>query len=149
MKKLLLFSLQILSVGILLAQETGINTTYNPKDFFLPAFNPPASNVFRSANGTPGPMYWQNKADYVIHATLSEKDTSITGDVTITYTNNSPDELDYVWLQLEQNLFTTTSRGTSMATTSDSRFVTKDFTSGMEVSGVSLTYLGKTYNGAT
>ena len=90
-------------------------------------------------------MYWQNKADYVIHATLSEKDTSITGDVTITYTNNSPDDLDYLWLQLEQNLFTITSKGTSMATTSDSRFVTKDFTSGMEVSGVSITHLGKTY----
>ena len=95
MKKLLLLSLQFLSFGILFAQETGIKTTYDPKDFFLPEFNPPAANIFRSANGTPGPLYWQNKADYLIHATLSEQDTSITGDVTITYTNNSPDDLDY------------------------------------------------------
>ena len=145
MKKLLLLCLQLLSLGILLAQETGIKTTYDPKDFFLPAFDPPAANIFRSANGGPGPMYWQNRADYLIHATLSERDTSITGDVTITYTNNSPDNLDYLWLQLEQNLFTNTSKGTSMAASSDSRFVSKDFTKGIQVLSVSITYLGKSY----
>ena len=56
-------------------------------------------------------MYWQNSASYLIHATLSEKDTSITGDVTISYVNNSPDQLEYVWLQLDQNLFDLKSRG--------------------------------------
>ena len=79
--------------------------------FLLQGFNPHAGNAYRSANGTPGPMYWQNSASYLIHATLSEKDTSITGDVTISYTNNSPDKLDYLWLQLDQNLFDPNSRG--------------------------------------
>src|ERR1700755_1198077 len=80
--------------------QNGMNAgSYDPHDFFTQGFNPPAGNAYRSANGTPGPMYWQNGASYLIHATLSEKDTSVSGDVTITYTNNSPDKLEYVWLQ--------------------------------------------------
>ncbi|MEO7446482.1 MAG: M1 family metallopeptidase [Ferruginibacter sp.] len=145
MKKLLLFCLQLIGIGFLYAQETGKTTKYDPQDFYLPAFNPTAANAFRSAKGTPGPMYWQNKADYLIHATLSEKDTNITGDVIITYTNNSPDNLDYLWLQLDQNLLTATSRGTLMIAASDNRFVTKDFTSGIQITAVVVTYQGKTY----
>src|ERR1700749_971834 len=92
--------------------QNGTNiSTYDPHDFFTQGFNQSDGNSFLSANGTPGPMYWQNGASYLIHATLSEKDTSITGDVTITYINNSPDPLDYVWLQLDQNLFDPKSRG--------------------------------------
>jgi hypothetical protein len=70
----------------------------------------PAGNRFRSAKGIPGPDYWQNTASYVIHANFSERDTSVTGDVTITYINNSPDPLDYLWLQLDQNIFKPSSR---------------------------------------
>ncbi len=55
MKRYFLCCLQMLSMGFLFAQQTGDATNYDPKDFFLPAFNPPAANVFRSANGTPGP----------------------------------------------------------------------------------------------
>jgi hypothetical protein len=55
-------------------------------------------------------LYWQNSASYLIHATLSERDTSVAGDVTISYTNNSPDQLDYLWLQLDQNIFESSSR---------------------------------------
>ena len=146
MKKLFLLGLQLLNLGILLAQETGSRITYDPKDFYLPSFNPPQGNLFRSANGTPGPMYWQNRADYVIHATLSERDTSIAGTVTITYTNNSPDKLDYLWLQLEQNLFTYASRGTQTAAASDVRWATKDFTHGIQVANVAVTHMGKTYS---
>jgi len=145
MKKLFLCCLQLLWIGILLAQETGNKTKYDPKDFYLPSFNPPQGNVFRSAKGTPGPLYWQNSADYLIHATLSERDTSITGDVTITYTNNSPDKLEYVWLQLDQNLLKATSTGTLMTSVSSDRFGTRDFTSGIEITSVDVTYLGKTY----
>lgn len=76
--------------------QEAAHSLYNPQDYYLPGFNTTAGNQFRSANGAPGPMYWQNRADYLIHATLSEKDTSITGDVIITYTNNSPDKLDYL-----------------------------------------------------
>lgn len=145
MKKLLLFCLQLLSIGFLFAQEGDNKTKYNPQDFYLTTFNPTAGNEFRSAKGTPGPRYWQNQADYLIHATLSEKDTSITGDVTLTYTNNSPDNLEYLWLQLDQNLFTAASTGTLISTASDPRFATKDFTSGIRITDVLVTYQGKSY----
>src|SRR5665647_1094525 len=110
MKKILLLSVQLLSVCLLHAQNGSDAAAYNPHDFFLQNFNPPAGNAFRSAKGIPGPLYWQNSASYLIHATLSEKDTSVTGDVTISYINNSPDQLDYLWLQLDQNIFQSSSR---------------------------------------
>jgi hypothetical protein len=64
----------------------------------------PTPNEYRSASGAPGPKYWQQKADYVISAELNDTNQSITGSETITYTNNSPDNLKYVWLQLDQNI---------------------------------------------
>ena len=79
MKKILLLCLPFLSGGFLYSQNLASdNSLYNPHDFYLSTFNPPPGNEFRSANGAPGPMYWQNSADYLIHATLSEKDTTIT-----------------------------------------------------------------------
>ncbi len=66
---------------------------------------------FRSASGNPGAEYWQNKADYNIAATLDTVAQTISGVETITYTNNSPDKLDYLWLELGQNLFKEGSRG--------------------------------------
>jgi hypothetical protein len=84
---------------------------YDPHDLFTQGFNFPAGNLYRSAKGIPGPDYWQNTASYLIHASLSEQDTSVSGDVTISYTNNSPDPLDYLWLQLDQNIFKASSRG--------------------------------------
>jgi hypothetical protein len=66
----------------------------------------PTPNEYRSGSGSPGPRYWQQKADYVISAELNDVITqSITGSETITYHNNSPDVLRYLWLQLDQNIF--------------------------------------------
>lgn len=115
MKKVLLLFITFLNLGFLLAQNpANESSSYNPKDFYVAAFNPTAGNVYRSAKGIPGPMYWQNSSDYLIHATLSEKDTTVTGDVTITYTNNSPDQLEYLWLQLDQNIFKPDSRAVAV-----------------------------------
>lgn len=60
-------------------------------------------NVFRTASGAPGSMYWQQKADYVIDAELDEINQVLKGSETITYTNNSPDALNYLWVQLDEN----------------------------------------------
>ena len=95
MKKIAFSFTLFICTGFLFAQVDRNEGSYNPHDFFTSPFDPPAGNIFRSARGVPGPMYWQNSASYLIHATLSEKDTSITGDVKISYTNNSPDKLDY------------------------------------------------------
>ncbi|MEM9936576.1 MAG: M1 family metallopeptidase, partial [Bacteroidota bacterium] len=61
-------------------------------------------NQYRTASGAPGPDYWQNTADYVMEVSLDDKNRKITGSETITYTNNSPDPLSYLWVQLDQNV---------------------------------------------
>lgn len=66
----------------------------------------------RSASGKPNVGYWQNKADYQIAVTLDEEAHTLTGSITLTYTNNSPEALDFIWMQMEQNRFTEDSRGT-------------------------------------
>lgn len=63
----------------------------------------PTPNEYRTASGAPGTKYWQQKADYNIEATLDEKNLMLIGKETITYFNNSPDKLDYLWLQLDEN----------------------------------------------
>ena len=65
----------------------------------------PTPNVYRNAAGGPGHDYWQQDVDYVIRAELNEEDRSISATSKITYTNNSPDTLKYVWLHLDQNIF--------------------------------------------
>ncbi|MFL6710921.1 MAG: M1 family metallopeptidase [Massilia sp.] len=65
----------------------------------------PTPGAVRTASGAPGAAYWQQRADYTIRATLDEANRAITGAETITYHNNSPDGLSYLWLQLDQNLF--------------------------------------------
>ncbi|MEO8117673.1 MAG: M1 family metallopeptidase [Bacteroidota bacterium] len=67
----------------------------------------PTPNVYRTASGAPGPSYWQQRADYDITCTLDEKNLRLTGSETITYYNNSPDELTYLWLQLDENQLST------------------------------------------
>lgn len=63
----------------------------------------PTPNVYRAASGAPGQAYWQNRADYDITAYLDEVKRNLKGSETITYHNNSPDDLDYIWLQLDEN----------------------------------------------
>ena len=138
--------LQIASLGFLYAQSPSENATYNPHDIFTQGFNPTAGNIYRSAKGTPGPMYWQNSASYLIHATLSEKDTSVTGDVTISYTNNSPDKLDYLWLQLDQNIFNPSSRSVAATRYPGDYFsVLGNKNGGYQIKNVTITKDGKTY----
>nr|WKN39578.1 M1 family metallopeptidase [Tunicatimonas sp. TK19036] len=64
----------------------------------------PTPNEYRSASGAPGYKYWQQQADYKIQVELNDETQSVTGSETITYYNNSPDPLSYLWLQLDQNM---------------------------------------------
>jgi len=63
----------------------------------------PTPNEYRTASGAPGPKYWQQRCDYDIKATLDEKNLKLIGSETVTYYNNSPDVLTYIWLQLDEN----------------------------------------------
>jgi hypothetical protein len=64
----------------------------------------PTPNEYRTGSGAPGPAYWQQKADYKIALTLNDDNQSVTGSETVTYTNNSPSALKYIWVQLDQNV---------------------------------------------
>ena len=63
----------------------------------------PTPNTYRTASGAPGHEYWQQRADYVMEISLDEENNVIYGEEVITYYNNSPDPLDYLWVQLDQN----------------------------------------------
>ncbi len=65
----------------------------------------PTPGTTRTASGAPGPQYWQQKVDYRIKVTLDEKRHRLTGTQTVTYMNRSPDTLNYLWVQLDQNIF--------------------------------------------
>jgi hypothetical protein len=122
------------------------STLYNKNEVFDPTFLTQQGTEFRSADGAPGPRYWQNTANYIIHATLDEKDTALKGNVTINYTNNSPDELKYLWLQLDQNLFEPDSRGAATTLVSGDRFDVKGYKKGgYHIGAVSVIYKGKSY----
>ena len=64
----------------------------------------PTPNVYRTAAGMPGHQYYQQQADYVIDLVLDDKKQRIYGEETVTYYNNSPDALPYLWIQLDQNV---------------------------------------------
>src|ERR1700748_3304819 len=80
------------------AQAAG-SVKYNHPDVFRPITWQTPGSERRSPGGFPGEHYWQNRADYQIRATLAEaaQDTTITGEVTVLYTHNRPDKLDYLW----------------------------------------------------
>src|SRR5215204_6097283 len=63
----------------------------------------PTPNEYRTASGAPGPRYWQQRCDYDIKARLDENALKLTGSETVSYYNNSPDVLTYLWLQLDEN----------------------------------------------
>src|SRR4051794_31962764 len=65
----------------------------------------PTGNLYRSGSGAPGPRYWQQRADYDLRGTLDTAAKGLHGELTLKYTNNSPDTLRFVWFQVEQNAF--------------------------------------------
>ncbi|HEY1062285.1 MAG TPA: M1 family metallopeptidase [Daejeonella sp.] len=92
-------------------QQSQVGGNYNYHDTFGPMFYTKNGDEYRSAGGQPGPKYWQNRADYKLAVRLNEQSNEISGTVIVTYTNNSPDKLPFIWMQLDQNLFKENSRG--------------------------------------
>ncbi|WP_133556903.1 M1 family metallopeptidase [Algoriphagus boseongensis] len=127
-----LLSLFLLVEGNTLFAQQGRDN--NQKDFS--EFLDRKGNYYRTASGKPGEGYWQNAADYQIEVALDEANFSLGGKVTITYTNNSPEPLDFIWLQLEQNRFTPDSRGTLTTPIQGNRY-NGDTDGGYQISNVS------------
>ncbi len=96
----------------------------------------PAPNTIRTGSGSPGRDYWQQRVDYLIRATLDTAARTVTGWERIRYRNNSPDTLRYLWLQLDQNLFSPGSRG-ALIFAPESRFGTQGAEGGFTLTEVS------------
>ncbi|MCE2844608.1 MAG: M1 family metallopeptidase [Sediminibacterium sp.] len=105
MKKLLMLGFSVMAmVATSIAQDIRNNPTSNHGNKFEQLGTIlPTPNEYRTASGAPGPKYWQQRADYDIKATLDEKNLMLHGAETVTYFNNSPDVLTYIWLQLDEN----------------------------------------------
>ncbi|MCJ8209883.1 M1 family metallopeptidase [Mucilaginibacter sp. RS28] len=73
-------------------------------------FHQTRGNEVHAANGNPGAKHWQNRADYQLKVAIDTASNELTGTAVITYTNNSPDELSYLWLQLDQNTYKSDAR---------------------------------------
>jgi hypothetical protein len=78
----------------------------------------PTPNEYRTASGAPGTKYWQQRADYDIKCELDEFNLKLTGSEVITYFNNSPDVLNYLWLQLDENQHSTVNNANYQNTSS-------------------------------
>lgn len=112
----------------------GKQTIFSPLDL-------PAPSLVRTASGVPGPAYWQQRADYQIEATLDDKKRAVHAREIITYTNNSPDELPYLWIHLEQNLFKEDSLG-ALSVEPGTRFGPRGFDGGLTIKHVREAPLG-------
>ncbi|HTB24616.1 MAG TPA: M1 family metallopeptidase [Puia sp.] len=139
-KNLWLFALLISISYSGLSQSAG---NYDQHEAFAPIFYPAYGDEVRTAAGTPGPKYWQNEADYKIQATLDDVNHQLSGDVQITYKNNSPESLPFLWLQLDQNIYKPDSRGEVTTPVEGSRYMNVGFTGGYTIQSVSVSYQGK------
>ena len=134
--KPILLGLSLFSISVL-AQE---KPKYDYQEAFKPFFYQNNATETRSASGKPGHNYWQNRADYSLNVSLNEEKNEISGTSEITYTNNSFDNLEFLWLQLDQNLFKKDSRGSSLLPISGSRYgdSTSQFEGGYTIKSVQI-----------
>ena len=128
----------VLFLTVTVLSVSSQESKYNNKEAFYPQFYPYPGNDYRSASGEPGPKYWQNRADYKINATLDTAAHKVIGDVEITYTNNSTDNLKFLWLQLDQNIYRQDSRGSATSTQAGGRWANTKFTEGEVIKSISV-----------
>jgi hypothetical protein len=140
MKKLFFLSFFSLTISVLFAQSS-----YDAREAFNPQFYPYPGTDYRSASGEPGPKYWQNRADYKINTTLDTARHGVSGDEEIIYTNNSPDNMKFLWLQLDQNIYKKNSKGSATTTEAGGRWANGNFTEGDVIKSISVEYNGKKY----
>jgi hypothetical protein len=95
-----------------LAQQSTWQGKFEQLDNLLPT-----PNSYRTGSGAPGPNYWQQRADYVLNAEVNDDTQALTGSGTITYYNNAPETLTYLWLQLDQNIYAANSMTRQSANT--------------------------------
>ena len=134
----MLRKLVFIGLTALISIAANAQSKYSAYELFHPLWNYGPVSPARSAAGVPGPGYWQNSADYKIAVSLDDVANKITGDVEITYKNNSPDKLPFLWLQLDQNSFNTQSRGGKTTPISGGRFGNLAFEGGYKIESVTI-----------
>ena len=109
----------------------------------------PTPTTIRTASGAPGAAYWQQRADYSIRATLDESRRTISGAETITYHNNSPDALSYLWVQLDQNIYKkdADARTTATVVSREAWANAKDADAGLKFDGLRATLAAGAFDG--
>ena len=132
----------VLSVYVAWAQNSNQSQSgYDQHKVFTPLFYPQTGNEYRTASGAPGVKYWQNRADYKLNVTLDTAMHRVSGTTIISYTNNSPDPLAFLWLQLDQNIYKEDSR--AEATNPSVAAHSKVYTDGDEIKGIYIVKKGK------
>ena len=142
MKNLSLVLFLLMMAGSTVYSQTDSASHYDQHLAFDPLFYPSNGNAYRSASGQPGPAYWQNRADYKIVASLDTAEHLVKGSVVITYKNNSPDALNFLWLQLDQNIYREDSRAQATTLVSGGRWANRAFTKGDELNSVDVVMNG-------
>ncbi|UBM58450.1 M1 family metallopeptidase [Marinilongibacter aquaticus] len=130
------FGALLLAAGFCSSVQAQEKSKYDNSAAFDPLFAYRQGTVYRSGTGAPGPQYWQNRADYNIDVTLDPDKNTVAGHVEITYTNNSPDQLDFVWVQLDQNAFNDESKGGVTTPLEGGRHGNTGFEGGYTIDGV-------------
>ena len=120
------------------SEKDTITSNYQPSALFSPIFYMQKGNEVHSANGDPGPKYWQNRADYILKATIDTTNKTLTASERLTYTNNSPDALSFLWLQLDQNTYKTDARSNFV-----SAYTPQQHTQGYDIESVAIMQNGK------
>src|SRR5699024_3118609 len=137
-----LFTLLLLFSGVFsqsyAQQQEQPESTFDKHEAFSPLFLTGQVNSYHSATGKPGPAYWQNRVDYKIDAELDTTRHMVSGSMTITYKNNSPYDLEFLWLQLDQNTFQKDSRGTAVSPVGGGRNTVESYTEGYNLKEVSI-----------
>jgi len=134
------FTLSALFCGFssVFAQEVKPLSNYNYNETFANNFYTKNGTDTRSASGQPGAKYWQNRADYSLTASLNDQTKEIIGSEILTYTNNSPDKLGFLWMNVDQNLFKKDSRGNAIIPLNGSRNGAKgqEFDGGFKIKSI-------------
>lgn len=134
-----IFILFFFTLEISFAQQ---QSNYDKREAFDPEFLNNPESSFRNSTGLPGEKYWQNRADYKLDVALDENNNIISGNEILTYTNNSPDNLTYLWFQLDQNILKADSRSTSTNYPLEN---SPEFTNGYNFESIEIEYSGKTF----
>ncbi len=116
---------------------------YDQHKVFDNTFLSAPGTVYRSGSGQPGPQYWQNTSNYNINVQLNTEENIITGNVKIIYINKSPDNLNHLWLQLDQNRYKSNSRGALANNIVKGRWSNRNFEGGYNIESVSIELHGE------